>query len=389
MAKVTPQLLWLMSDDVLAMNSSMWRVLIPVAAFKRAGIDSQVIHTSTAIERGPDWLERFLVQADLVVIERVFGEARWIIQLCQEGRLPVFGTFDDAYDLIPRTAEPTQAYLIWRRNKQRQACGHVVSLGRQVFKEWTEALGLLSAALVPTQALADRYGQYGRMVVVPNYPDLSLESWSQPKTPRPDVAPVIGWGGSLMHEVSWRKSGVLSGMATVLKRFPHAQLAIYGAKNVYTAITRRLPAQQVMYYGTLPFTEWPKAIRNFDLGLAPMYGAYDMHKSNIKLIEYAACGVPWVASDVPVYRQAAGGYLVQTPRAWREATLTILTEPRTRERLAQAGQAWAETLDIDRHLQEYSRVFYEYGLAAQGYGPDLLTGANGRRQSDLRVAEPA
>ncbi|MEM7695631.1 MAG: glycosyltransferase [Pseudomonadota bacterium] len=60
---------------------------------------------------------------------------------------------------------------------------------------------------------------------------------------------------------------------------------------------------------------------------------------NVPIAEAHALGVPVVASDLPVHREVAGAgavYLPHNIKAWRDALLTLHTDPTARERLQRA-----------------------------------------------------
>ena len=99
--------------------------------------------------------------------------------------------------------------------------------------------------------------------------------------------------------------------------------------------------------GSYPgFVNWLLQQGAWDIGIAPLAaGRFNAGKSAIKALEYAALGLPSVASDSPAYRGSAadqaGGILVaNTEAAWHEALLRLLRDPDLRARLAAGGRAW-------------------------------------------------
>lgn len=75
---------------------------------------------------------------------------------------------------------------------------------------------------------------------------------------------------------------------------------------------------------------------NFHVGLAPLtQSSFNHYKSAIKVIEYSALGIPWLASDVEPYRALSHqwqwhGRLCQDPIAWIEQLQPLLSEQRRR-----------------------------------------------------------
>jgi glycosyltransferase involved in cell wall biosynthesis len=104
------------------------------------------------------------------------------------------------------------------------------------------------------------------------------------------------------------------------------------------------------------FVNWITGMPPWDIGLVPLAETpFNLSKSTIKTLDYAALGLAVVASDMPVYRgslaDGAGGRLVANhPDAWYRALSELVRDPKLRERLRQGA----------------ARCFLEFGtLAAQ------------------------
>ena len=80
----------------------------------------------------------------------------------------------------------------------------------------------------------------------------------------------------------------------------------------------------------------------FDIGIVPLTDIPFNHaKSNIKGLEYAAAGIPFVASDLPEYRllhEDGAGALATTPQQWR-AQMEALLDPGYRSKQASISRA--------------------------------------------------
>jgi GT2 family glycosyltransferase/glycosyltransferase involved in cell wall biosynthesis len=93
------------------------------------------------------------------------------------------------------------------------------------------------------------------------------------------------------------------------------------------------------------FVNWVLQMGAWDIGIAPLVaGGFNDAKSAIKALEYAALGLPTVASEGPAYRgsvaDGAGGLLVaNTEAAWCEALSRLIRDPALRVRLAAGGRA--------------------------------------------------
>src|SRR5205807_2938300 len=103
--------------------------------------------------------------------------------------------------------------------------------------------------------------------------------------------------------------------------------------------------ERYRHLASVPFRELPSRIGGFDIGIAPLADIpANRARSDIKLKEYAASGVPWLASPVSPYVRLGenqGGRLV-TDDAWFEALDYMVTHRFKRARLARKANAWAK-----------------------------------------------
>ena len=94
------------------------------------------------------------------------------------------------------------------------------------------------------------------------------------------------------------------------------------------------------------FVNWIVQQGAWDIGIAPLRrDRFNDAKSAIKAMEYAALGLPVIASAVPAYRGSVadglGGMLVgNTETEWFGALSRLVRDPVLRARLAAGGRAW-------------------------------------------------
>lgn len=79
----------------------------------------------------------------------------------------------------------------------------------------------------------------------------------------------------------------------------------------------------------VPISRYPEGFQ-FDIGLVPLSDIPFNHaKSNIKGLEYAAAGIPFIASDLPEYRllhEQGIGLIASSPDDWRTGAEFLLTK---------------------------------------------------------------
>ncbi len=175
-----------------------------------------------------------------------------------------------------------------------------------------------------TPALAKRYGSHGRVQVLPNYVPEAMLRTVPPA--RPEPAPTVGWGGYVEthpHDLEAARGGV--GMAC---REAGARFLNVGIGN---KVQDQLELHDVDFAitGPVPFDEYPAAVARFDVGIVPLADTrFNEAKSGLKGLEYAAVGVPFVASPTPDYlRLASEGIGVTAKprsRSWKREVLRLL-----------------------------------------------------------------
>jgi glycosyltransferase involved in cell wall biosynthesis len=121
----------------------------------------------------------------------------------------------------------------------------------------------------------------------------------------------------------------------------------------------RLP-ERYRHEEFVPFPDLPGRIGGFDIGIAPLADIpCNWARSDIKLKEYAASGVPWLASPIGPYAdlgEEQGGRLV-TDDGWFAAVDRLVTHSRERRRLAKKAKRWAKDQTIEGVADRWEQVF--------------------------------
>lgn len=109
-----------------------------------------------------------------------------------------------------------------------------------------------------------------------------------------------------------------------------------------------------------PFPELPRHIGGYDVGIAPLADIpCNWARSDIKLKEYAASAVPWLASPIGPYLglgKAQGGRLVYDDE-WFEALDFMVAHPFRRLWLARKAKKWAQAHSLDAVVSRWEGVF--------------------------------
>jgi glycosyltransferase involved in cell wall biosynthesis len=108
-----------------------------------------------------------------------------------------------------------------------------------------------------------------------------------------------------------------------------------------------------------PYEALPGCIAQFDVGVAPLADIpFNQGRSNVKLKEYAALGVPWLASSIGPYAglgEEQGGRLV-ADGDWYEQLVGFVQDAKARDRLGRRAERWAREQTIERHTDRWEQV---------------------------------
>lgn len=226
------------------------------------------------------------------------------------------------------------------------------------WKHLERACDMADWVTVSTPALVQRYGYHGRVSVLPNYvPEryLSIEVEPQQDT-------YLGWSGSVAnHPDDLQVVG--PGVARALQA-TNAKFAVVGTG---VGVHRKLhlpPRLSIQISDWLPIDRYPEAMAQLNVGIVPLeLSPFNQAKSWLKGLEFAALGVPFVASPTQQYEalfhQYRIGELANHPRAWERKLVEHLGDPYT---TAKWGQSYKRRVDmhdlvIERRATEWMMVW--------------------------------
>ncbi|MDO8210580.1 glycosyltransferase [Conexibacter sp. CPCC 206217] len=210
---------------------------------------------------------------------------------------------------------------------------------------------LADLVTVPTEELAERYLAAGArdVEIVEN---LLPPTFTRPRT-LPERGLTVGWAAMQEHAWDFEQLGLREVFARLLEQHLHVRLLGIGL-DMEIASSR---------YEHVPWTAYdslPGLLARCDIALAPLADVpFNRTRSNVKLKEYAAVGVPWLASPVGDYAwmgEEQGGELV-ADGDWRSALQTLVLSEEKRQRLSVAGRRWAAGEVVLDHVEDLEQMF--------------------------------
>lgn len=214
-----------------------------------------------------------------------------------------------------------------------------------------KALALADCLVVSSQALAEAYGKFVReVVVIPNALDETL--WHAVVNKRKDQERIrVGWAGAKQH---------------------------YGDLLVIEECVRETSAEiDWIFFGMcpdelrpfvkechdmVPFEQYPEKLASLglDIAVAPLTdNTFNRAKSQLKILEYAALGLPVVCSDIRPYQSTPARRVSNEAEAWIAAILELARNPDKRRQQGSRMKKWAQTEGVlSRQTGQWLSLFF-------------------------------
>jgi glycosyltransferase involved in cell wall biosynthesis len=315
--------------------NAAYRALIPMQALAEQGHRTDFLAWN--MRDAPPPVDA-LRGADVVHFWRLYREpARRLMSALKEAGVGVVFDNDDDMTRVPKDS-PAYRAMKAARNQVAHELGATLRLAHLVTTTCGELAGRLR-----------RLG--GDVRVIENYVE---PGFLRPRRERgQDVT--IGWVAGREHRGDLKELRLRRTLQQLLDAQPHVRLATVG-------IDVGVRSERCAHREFVPFPELPDAISEFDVGIAPIADvSFNRVRSNVKVKEYAAAGVPWLASPIGPYRdlgEEQGGRLV-ADHGWVEELTALATDADARSRLAERAAAWGRTQTAAHNVELWEQVFAE------------------------------
>ncbi|VVO09682.1 glycosyltransferase [Pseudomonas fluorescens] len=232
---------------------------------------------------------------------------------------------------------------------------HVRNMPADMESQVRRGISLCDRVVVSTQPLADALSDMHHDIrVVPNM--LATQLWTGLRSlRRTSKKPRVGWGGGTSH------AGDLGIIADVVRELANEVEWVF-----FGMCPEALRPYLHEFHGVIDLSIYPAKLAslNLDLALAPLeFHIFNDCKSNLRLLEYGACGYPVVCTDTAAYR----GYLpctrvkTNSTDEWLQAIRMHLADPDASYRM---GDELRETVLRDYMLRGDNLQYWENGWLA-------------------------
>ncbi len=218
-----------------------------------------------------------------------------------------------------------------------------------------ESTGLVCS----TTYLADHGRKYNNNVkVISNCIDFNLWDRNEPRPKNDRVR--IGWIGSDTHIGDLKI--VKDVLYEVLEKHENAEVMM----RIPTSMEWPKHERFIPINAWVTIDKYPELVKsfNFDIGIAPLRDNYfNRSKSNLRMLEYSACKIPTVASNVEPFKHDFTGYTCSTDQEWFDNLSMLIQDASLRE---QDGLKAYDQVKANFNLDDIAMRYYGLMLEAMG-----------------------
>lgn len=201
-----------------------------------------------------------------------------------------------------------------------------------------------------------------RVEVMPNCIDLE---WFRPvpehlRKPKNEGEVVLGWAGTNTHTGDVEK--IFAMLPALLEKFPKLRIELVGLP--LPAELKNHPRARERDF--VKIGQWPSrwASWQWDMSIAPLdENKFNNSKSNIKMLEAAAIGIPCVASDVAPYHDFCKtnkllkeNLLCTGPYSWQRKLEALIADAELRKTVGREMRRVAEDYDMRHSIARWEQL---------------------------------
>lgn len=319
-----------------------YRARVPLGELERRGRIRCSLHDPNS----PEFRIAALTAADVVVVHRYANDQmRNVLRGLRDRGIAVVWDNDDDTSAIPRSNP------LYRR--------HGGAGGQRIARDVQRVVQIADVVTTPSEHLAAQYRTAGAhdVRVLENY----LPEFFPRVKPRSHDGVVLVWTAALEHQGDHQQLRLRETFGRLLDAHPELRILSLG-------LGLGLSSPRYEHVPFVPFPQLAETLAGADVGIAPLTDIpWNRARSNVKLKEYGAAGLTWLASPVGAYRalgEKQGGRLVGDD-AWGAEISRLVVDARTRKKLGGKAHKWAKGETIDRHAGLWEQALRDAVAAAR------------------------
>ncbi len=311
--------------------NTAYRSLGPMRALAARGHDVRELETS-----GIDGWHELLRWCELLHMHRVCDGGT--VELARAARAAGAAVVWDDDDDVTRVPKGTPGYAEVGGAK-----------GRRRLAARTRMFGAVDLVTTPSAHLAETFRAGGAPAahVIENY---VIDDFLHDSRPRGPLR--VGWVAGGEHALDLAHIPIAEALRRLLDAHPDVHVTTIGVRL-------ELDGDRYEHIPVVPLPRLLGHVARFAIAIAPLSPALPINvaRSNVKLKEYAAAGVPWLASPIGPYAdlgEGEGGRLVPDDR-WFEELDVLVRGDRLRRRLAKRAARWGRGQLLSRNVERWEQ----------------------------------
>jgi glycosyltransferase involved in cell wall biosynthesis len=288
-----------------------------------------------------DFRAELVAGCDVLHIHRQWDERTLnAVRHAKEAGIAVVWDNDDDMTAVPKGNVGYKEFGGLSGERVRAAVGRLLA--------WSDLVS------TPSALLAERFREQGAQHV------LQLENYVRDEVLRMRRVPdgdevVFGWVAGLEHHLDIERLPIRDAIQRLLDAHPNARFTSIG-------VGLGIRSERYRHVQSVPFNDLLGQVAELHVGIAPIADMpFNRARSNIKVKEYAALGIPWLASPVGPYAgmgERQGGRLV-ADGDWYEALERMLVKARERRKLAKRALKWGRAQAISANVGLWERALQD------------------------------
>ena len=348
-----PRVLALTGDES---GPTLWRVYQPYTELQRRGYGAWFRHKDDAEMDAPEWAYLAATRLEAIVIPRFYwrdhvSSRQWIRTLHKAGLAVIYDLDDDV--LTPQIGARQQATT--EKDKSLETL-------EQDRRDRIAALRLCDGVTTSNDTLAVTIRLYtdAPVVVVPNAIDAEWWRRTVHRTKRLVNHLTIGWAGGARYVEDLEP--IAEAWHNVAKLRPDVHFVVQGF--LPPLLCDSVPLDRLHELPWLSVAEYPRAMRNVDIGCCAVAGNHFNHcKTPIKAWEFTLAGATVVVSPTlysPVVTDGEDGLIADTAAEWEHALLRLVDDAELRRTLHRAQRRRVATHhSLANHVLEWPRAWQQ------------------------------
>lgn len=323
-------------------GSGYWRMVFPARYLEKS--DSYIDITAAGVKASS------LMEYETIFVQRLHDwESYYLLEkLKRSGKRIVYDLDDDIFNIDKNN--PAEKLIGRDDLKAAEAC---IKLADVV----TTTVEPLKNVIIDVTGVKD-------VVVISNAMDMDLGWRATPLTGSPDGLKRIFWQGGESHGEDWMEC--IDAIDAIMGEREDVRLVIFGYLPPIVISMSEVPH----WKGKIEFLRFSEPETYFEMmkhvraevGIAPLKNTmFNQSKSSLKFMEYAATGMPTVASDEPPYsdviEHGIDGFIADNSQEWFDYISLCLDDKRKRLSVLEgARRKVREQFNIKKTVDEWKKV---------------------------------